>query len=231
MNHAPIPIKRHPRIPCLTNELEHAVPNHTVDTIPLIFVMGATNVGKSTIMDTVRSYPTLGTIEVGKLMRAKYPPEHFQGQGAPAHTQVEAWKMLTDGIADHAGARIIIDRDEVRREVIFVDGQPRNQEQTKWALALPNPKLFLHLWAPPEVREARARNRDKDDPAKLELSLKRLIDDPRVLFDCLTMIKLNSERRSHMGAYENTYDTTAADFTPFQCVRHATNFICGKQGL
>lgn len=168
------------------------------NTIPLLFVMGATNVGKSTYLDSIRHYPGVGLVEVGKMFRAKYPPEHFQGQAAPAHTQKEAWSMFLEGVAQ------CVSKD---CKVAVIDGQPRNPEQTKWALAMPNPMRFVHLWAPPDVREARARNRDKDDPSKLELSLKRLIDDPRVLFDCLSMI-----HATHSAVA--TRDTTKADYVP-----------------
>lgn len=170
--------------------------------IPLIFVMGATNVGKSTLMNAASvcgtsEHPTfstitneliakgiLGTVEVGKKMRAKYPPEYFKGSGAPAHTQKEAWGMMQSGIAEAAAHGKV---------AVVIDGQPRNPEQTKWAMGMPNPKLFLHLWCEPEERERRAINRDGQDQAKFELASKRLVDDPRVLFDCLTMLMLARE--------------------------------------
>ena len=173
--------------------------------IPLIFVMGATNVGKTTFMDLCRGYPRqVGLVEVGKLMRAKYPPEHFKGSGAPAHTQVEAWQMMTDGIAAHAAGT---DPHVPSVGVVVIDGQPRNVEQTQWALAMPNPKVFLHLWCPPDVRQDRAQKRDAADPAKLELSMRRMIDDPRVLYDCLTMIDLYVLGDDNEDATSFTYDT------------------------
>ncbi len=183
-------------------------------TIPLIFVMGATNVGKSTFMELASGYPqVLGLVEVGKLMRAKYPPEHFKGSGAPAHTQIEAWQMLTTGIETHAKAGM---------KAVIIDGQPRNTEQTQWALDMPNPKLFLHLWAPPEVRLERAQKRDAADLPKLELSLKRLIDDPRVLFDCLTMIDLHCHH-THTPDTLVTYDTR--EYTPYRALKDSLSYI------
>lgn len=190
--------------------------------IPLIFVMGATNVGKTSFMDCARGYAAIGLVEVGKLMRAKYPPDYFKGQGAPAHTQTEAWQMMTDGIAAHAAGT---DPHGPSVSAVLIDGQPRNVEQTQWALKMPNPKVFLHLWCPPDVREERARKRDAADPAKLELSLKRLVDDPRTLFDCLTMIRLHTNEPDHVDT-DFTYDTTT--YTPYGALRAVTLWACNE---
>lgn len=186
-------------------------------TIPLIFVMGATNVGKTTFMDLCRDYDVFGLVEVGKMFRAKYPPDYFKGQAAPAHTQTEAWSMFLEGVKNAA---------EQGKQVAVIDGQPRNVEQTEWAFKMPNPKVFLHLWAPPDIREERARKRDAADAAKLDLSLKRLIDDPRVLFDCLTMIHL------HVLSDQNrdvcfAYDTRT--YVPYSALTACLEWLTGGE--
>ncbi len=199
----------------------------TVDTLPLIFVMGVTNVGKSTLMDTARGYDAkpdpadegrvfgagIGLIEVGKMMRAKYPPEHFKGQGAPAHTQVEAWQMLLDSLKTHV---------ENGMRVAIVDGQPRNLEQCEWALAMPNPKLFLHLWAPPRVREARAAKRDVADPDRAKLTAARLTTDLVALYD--VMMRLQVQQLTKWCSVQ-VADTSQPDYVPWSALRMAIDRI------
>jgi hypothetical protein len=50
--------------------------------------------------------------------------------------------------------------------------------------------MFLHLWAPRHVRQARAEARDKDNPEKLRLSLQRMDNDPPVLYEVLTVLDM-----------------------------------------
>lgn len=148
----------------------------------LIFVIGATNAGKSTLIAAAKELGH-GTVEVGKMMRAKYPPEYFKGQACPAHTEVESWDMMLEGV------------EQVRKQGLracFIDGQPRTHSQLAKVIALhdaPGSSIaFLHLWAPRDVREARARERDKNDPGRLALSLERLDGDLAVLYDITALI-------------------------------------------
>lgn len=156
----------------------------------LVFTIGATNVGKSTLLNYAKSISSsegtcpYGFVEVGKMMRAKYPPDFFSGSGAPVHTQKEAWKMFLDGVA--------VERD-AGKEIIFIDGQPRNMEQYKWACALSYSFCFAHLFASYEVRKNRAMDRDCDDPKKLELSLKRLDSDIAPLYDIVSAIHYSGD--------------------------------------
>ncbi len=196
---------------------------HTPDTLPLIFVIGATNAGKSTLLDTVRSYAGVGMIEVGKMFRAKYPPEHFKGHANPAHTQVEAWQMFLDSRKAWAekGAR-----------VAFVDGQPRDLEQCKMALALPNPKRFIHLWAPISVREERARKRDHDpvvpeaENEKLKLSLARVTGDLPKLYDVVQHIK--SAHYHIRDPIMFDIDTTSDSYTSFFAANTVVRQLIGE---
>lgn len=148
----------------------------------IVYVVGPTNAGKTHLMNAVHECPDMGTIEVGRMMRAKYPPEHFKGQNNPAHTAVEAWQMYLDGVAAQQD-----------KAAIWCDGQPRDQKQMEAVLEEKNPRIFVHLWAPVAIREARARARDEHDPAKLALSLTRLNGDTPSSYDIITQLTLRDE--------------------------------------
>ena len=171
----------------------------------IVFVLGATNCGKSTLLSYAKTIQTsegvcpYGFVEVGKMMRAKYPPDFFDGNGAPAHTQKEAWKMFLDGFHTERDAG---------KDIIFVDGQPRNMEQYKWACALSYSMCYAHLFASYEVKKARAMERDCDDPKKLELSLKRLETDIPPLYDIVSHI---SARGDHPITHYNTEKEKTSD--------------------
>lgn len=150
-----------------------------------VFVIGATNTGKSFLLDSVRRHPDCGVIEVGKEMRRRYPPSHFQGQAAPAHTAEEAWQVYLDGMTENA-----------KKALIWCDGQPRDLIRTERILALnpeKYPRLFIHLWASKAVRENRARGRDGSDPEKLALAMARLDADLPPLYDVLSRLLIAQE--------------------------------------
>ena len=175
--------------------------------IPLVFVLGATNAGKSTLMDSVRSYPRIGTVEVGKMMRAKYPPEYFKGNASPAHTNDEGIRMGLDGI---------IAEEAAWKDICFIDGQPRTLKQVDAFCALPNPKSFLHLWAPDSVRRERAIARDGHDAVKLGLSLERLHGDAPALLDVLSVLLAGGERVT-------TWRTDRDEYSPWGAANAAAN--------
>lgn len=168
----------------------------------LVFVMGMTNAGKTTFMSAVEKVPGVGRIEVGKLMRAKYPPEHFQGQDNPTHTAVEAWGMFTDGLADSLANR---------HRAVFCDGQPRDIPQARDSLALDDRfnLRYLVLFASRAERLRRAVDRDGKDlspsikdsvikcwpkpcsytiPKALELSLLRMTNDYSTNYEVLATL-------------------------------------------
>lgn len=143
--------------------------------ISVFFVMGPTCSGKSTLLEELThaiSPDDLGLVEVGKMMRAKYPPEHFQGQCNPKHTQQEAWEMCESAIRGHKADG---------KTFIVVDGQPRDREQARLcASRFPEEDgyncEYILLDASLEERERRARiDRSGDDLEKL--AIPRLTND------------------------------------------------------
>jgi len=164
----------------------------------LFFVMGGTNVGKSTFLETVKKhYPSeTHLVEVGKILRAKYPPSHFQGQGNPAHTQNEAIELCFSGIRDGEakGARFI-----------FVDGQPRDAGQAKEIMAfsdcsISRERAVIELVCPRKIREARATARDVDCPEKLRLALDRLDRDILAIHEVLLVFTRYPIHRFNTGS-------------------------------
>jgi hypothetical protein len=90
-----------------------------------------------------------------------------------------------------------------------VDGQPRDLEQVETLCAIPNRRVFLVLWASEEVRTARAMKRDGHDPAKLDLSLKRMRGDCVALFDIMCHLQMRGEQVI-------VEDTASEGYTPWE---------------
>lgn len=141
----------------------------------LFFTMGGTNVGKTTFLETVKkAYPEeVHLVEVGKILRAKYPPGYFQGQGNPAHTQKEAIELCFSGIREG---------EEKDARFIFVDGQPRDAGQAMEIMRFSDCNVFreratIELVCPRKERAERAALRDAHDPDKLRLAMDRLDRD------------------------------------------------------
>ena len=135
--------------------------------IPIVCVSGATCSGKSTVIrkllepnNGVFSRIKVGCIEVGKALRAKYPPSHFQGQAAPRHTQVEAWSIFTEQLN-----RCLEDKCDI----VFVDGQPRSPDQVQLMEELPHIPVIVHLTARRAKRQERAQVRFASDPEGMAL--------------------------------------------------------------
>lgn len=193
----------------------------------LIFVIGATNAGKSTLIEAAKHLGH-GTVEVGKAMRAKHPPEYFKGSGAPEHTEIEAWQCMLDEmlladqvrLPDGSGWQPLPDGSWVNHvtgafrfgagapRFCFIDGQPRSLRQFhRVRRDFPHYQTtFLHLWAPNTEREIRARNRDRFDAAKLELSLSRLNGDLPVLYDIIFHIANDRLPITHMDTNKPNYN-------------------------
>jgi hypothetical protein len=169
-------------------------------TTSLIFLLGATNAGKSTFLrHFLDTHPEARSVEVGKTLRAKYldpasphyQPDYFKGSAAPEHTESEAWLLMVRGITDGIAAQA---------SHLVIDGQPRTMRQA-WRAATELgsiPRVFLHLWAPPAVRRARAEARDRDNPDALRLALQRMDSDPPVLYDVIGLLDALDQSVGHM---------------------------------
>lgn len=160
-----------------------------MDRPKLVFVMGPTCSGKSTLLHLARNRDSesVGLVEVGKMMRAKYPPEHFQGQNNPKHTAAEAWQMCEEGVRSHA---------EAGKKVILVDGQPRDIPQVGSCIyqfsAVEYSRHFLLIDAALDERERRAR--ESRSGADLEtLAIPRLRNDMVAYYSVLVELLKQGE--------------------------------------
>jgi deoxyadenosine/deoxycytidine kinase len=163
--------------------------------------MGPTCAGKSTLMQVLKQRlpDKIGLVEVGKELRAKYPPSYFAGQNNPAHTAAEAWDLCVAGIKREGDAG---------RTHILIDGQPRDVPQVRKCLNdFPGqPKRFVLLTADLEVRRQRAIQGRGNDPENLELAMKRLTNDMIAYYAVLAELLLR-------GAFVDTYDTSGIENT------------------
>lgn len=165
----------------------------------LLFCIGPTGAGKSRFLAGIKNVcgDAVHLVEVGKALRAKYPPSYFEGQAAPTKTAAEAWQLCQDGISAGIAAG---------KPAILIDGQPRSMEQViRICHTYSNADLyglhFIHLCAPPAVRAARLAERDTGDA--LELAKARLIGDVAPLYENLSellslkcnVITVNTERQ------------------------------------
>lgn len=144
----------------------------------IVFVMGPTGAGKTTFMDKVREMGH-GTVEVGKMFRAKYPPEYFAGSAALVKTQQEAIDFMVTGIENC---------EAVGKKLIFVDGQPRDVSQVDYILRNYPNSMFVLLDCPTEVRLNRLVGRDGSDEAKLALAKARLEGDYITMFPVISRL-------------------------------------------
>jgi hypothetical protein len=152
----------------------------------LLFVTGATNAGKSTFLAKMASArrDAVGLVEVGKALRKKYGDAYFQGQAAPKHTAAEAWQLMVEGI-DFLRA--------TGRQVILIDGQPRDIEQAdmiynEYAADPSYDVEVVNLYCPTWVRRLRAERRDGGDAEKLKLSMARMEGDLPRLYEVLSVV-------------------------------------------
>lgn len=150
-------------------------------------IMGCSCSGKSTFIEEVKnvinsSSPAfkMGTVEVGKMLRAKYPPSHFQGQAAPAHTQEEAWALCLESIKELLEKNV---------KVIFVDGQPRSIDQIFRMAKLPEQLdvcvRYVSLYTDPLTRMQRGIYRDSLNRHAMYLTMQRFHNDPPAQYEII----------------------------------------------
>lgn len=176
---------------------EVGFPVTAYDLPDLYFIMGPTCAGKSTFLHLARNVlgDKVELIEVGKMLRAKYPPEHFAGQNNPKHCAEEAWKLCEQGVL-HARDR--------GKTIILVDGQPRDIPQVDLCFSqFPESEFnrhFVLIDCPIEEREARAR--EHRSGADLEtLAIPRLTNDMIAYYSVLV-------RLLHHEAWVHTFDSS-----------------------
>ncbi|MCC6425627.1 MAG: hypothetical protein IT435_02280 [Phycisphaerales bacterium] len=146
----------------------------------VLHLMGPTCAGKSTLIQRLTQIApkTVHAVEVGRMLREKYGEPHFAGQAAPTHTQGEAWRMYTEGTKEGIAKG---------RQIILVDGQPRDAQQARDAIGawrFPHRSEFLLIHADHDTREFRARKGRKGD--SLELALQRMNNDYRNCYVVMT---------------------------------------------
>lgn len=132
----------------------------------------------------------MGLVEVGKILRAKYPPGHFDGQANPKKTQSEAWQLCEQGVQQ------CVDEG---KQVILIDGQPRDVSQVGLCVySFPSSEyelIYLLVDAALDERDRRARlSRSGED---LEtLAIPRLTNDMISYYPVLVeLIKMNLKLR------------------------------------
>lgn len=159
-----------------------------------IFVLGATNTGKSTFLEKVKScYPKdTYIIQVGKIFRAKYPPSYFEGQAAPEKTEKEAVEILWN---EYEKAKDL--------KYVLIDGQPRNLNQV--AMIQSSTKfddrkcVTFNLVCPRNIRLDRALRRYEGEDS-LKLALERTdrdilgLHEVLIAFDKYELFNINTSK-------------------------------------
>lgn len=148
----------------------------------IVSIMGATCAGKTTFIDyCLESAPhNFAAVQVGKILRAKYPRSYFKGQNNPKHTAAEAWDLCEAGVQECIGQGV---------PVVLVDGQPRDRDQVDMFLNAwgTTPREFILFDAPLEERRRRAEaSRSAEDLN--ELTAQRLTNDMISYFTVLTRL-------------------------------------------
>jgi len=210
----------------------------------IAFIMGCTCVGKSSFLEYCQShYPNkVGLVEVGKTLRAKYPPEHFKGQAAPEHTKQEAWQICESTVKKHASEG---------KQLILVDGQPRSTHQVEQCvtrfsdLCMPICKSgipvndwfsleFIYFDASSEQREERMKirhpsNEHAYDSASYALTAQRQVNDERTYLRVLVDLEIHNRKftvvkvptiQSKADLDDFHFSTMCNLFGPFGPARH-----------
>lgn len=146
----------------------------------LICVCGVTCSGKDTFVERAAElYPRIvGTIQVGKEMRLRHPPEYFKGLGAMADTEPETWAIFDEQYKRMEGQG---------KSIIFVSGMPRLKGQVEKLQRYCDP-TFLFLYVSEDVLSKRLDERFKNNPSARELSIKRMVNDKIQLYDIMMEI-------------------------------------------
>lgn len=178
----------------------------------IVFVTGVTCTGKSSFLIYCSALKKeIGVVEVGKELRKKYPPDYFEGSGAPKKTEKEAMKICLTGI----GANI-----EQGKKIILVDGQPRRESQV--SILLKNTakykRLYLELVCSEEEQLRRMKLRFPNDKESLQLAQLRFYKDK------VDLAKVKMEMLIQVEIHPTYINTEAANWD-----QHVLNYILGVQ--
>lgn len=141
------------------------------------FIMGLTCVGKDYFIEKAcEMYPHLfGAVQVGKELRKRYPPEHFQGLGAAPATRKEAIDIYKEQWQLNK---------VIGKKYILVSGQPRERMQVEQVMAFASGPV-IWMTTSQEIILERLKQRFKDDPSSMKLSLDRIVNDKVQLYDTI----------------------------------------------
>jgi adenylate kinase family enzyme len=147
--------------------------------LEILFLMGTTCSGKSTVTEELAKYKGVRVVQIGKELRAKYGENYFNGQASPAHVEDEAMEIYLQNVdmAIAEGAALLV-----------VDGQPRNPSQASYlqSYLAGYKKHFVILHSDRSEREARALK--SRNGASQELALSRLSNEYEDSYE--TVLKL-----------------------------------------
>jgi len=152
----------------------------------IYFMIGPTNVGKTTFAEHVLEFPGTTAVFVGKELRAKYGEDYFKGQAAPEHTEAESLSIMDAKIIEGLTAG---------SSIIMVDGQPRSDNQVKYICDhYPGGhnyrSWFLVFHCSDEMRRARLEKRDTTK-AKRDLALSRFYGDMPQIYKTVYTLVIN----------------------------------------
>lgn len=154
------------------------------------YVFGTTCVGKDYLVDYIEmKRHDVGSVRVGKIMRERYPPSHFKGQGAPEHTEAEALQIFEEELQKQTAPNV------------FILGQPRRITQIEPTIRK-YPGLLIVLYADDNILCKRIQNRFKDDADGMALAMARYTNDKVQLYPVL--VNLVADPLQGILAYDTT---------------------------
>lgn len=161
--------------------------------ITVLFIMGPTGAGKSTVVSNADvytqlndnliglSYKSYHAVEVGKEFRKRYPPEYFNGKAAMPHTEDEAYSIFEEQFIKAVDHHALMCQSNPDFEtVVLIDGYPRTPLQVDRCQELIGDCTDFYgvVWldCDEQEREQRLNYRDINESTR-ELSRKRFESD------------------------------------------------------
>lgn len=147
----------------------------------LYYIAGVTCAGKDYVIEyCLKNYPEhFSAVQVGKIFRQRYPAGHFQGRGAPDHTETEALAIYNEEL-DRCFAE--------GKPAVLIAGQPRRPSQIDLTIN-ENPGKFIWLHCDADTQAKRIASRFADDEQGLELAKLRVKNDKIDLYDVIWKVQ------------------------------------------